>query len=664
MTLPIGSARVTVHADTDPFEREVEAGVRKGAEAADDDLREAGEDMGDAMADGMGGRLKSRIPGIARSVEREFGKRKIKADVDFDVDEGLIPDEIERAFSRVFKPGGPLDTLERGVGDAVSSGIGAGFNVSGRGPLLLLLLPFIGAIGALIAGAVQIVNGLIALLTIVPSLIGAIILQVGVLFLAFRGVGTAIAKAFSAKTPKEFEEALKDLSPPLQVFIRSLLPLRELFNDLSDLAQRNFFTAFGSILSNLAYVMRFNLALAVDKLSTSFGLLFREIALFFMSPSFQTFFQGLIDSTDKWLNALSPALYELLKGFSDLGTAVKPFFDWFGTGVAKSLADFGKWLQGLSKDPKFLAWLEKMKGTLEETGKLFDAMKEAVKEFFKAIDEAGGEELLANLTYLTEQITIFLKTDFGKDSIKALLGLLLTLAYVSVILIGGFLSFLGILLYIGLAIEAIVKGVWTFFTETIPNIVETFIDWVKSSGPRVYGAFSEAFQKAKDAVTDKLEDIRQLVVGIPDRIGGAITALKNFMFESGKALVKRLADGIVDSIPGPLRWALNLMGAEIRDHTPSSPAKIGPLSGEGDPLKSGQRIIQRLAAGIQMETPALAAATSQAAGNIFFGPGSVRVGFEGAVPTPEQAQTTGYAAGRGITNAIAARNTRLQIRTM
>jgi hypothetical protein len=42
----------------------------------------------------------------------------------------------------------------------------------------------------------------------------------------------------------------------------------------------------------------------------------------------------------------------------------------------------------------------------------------------------------------------------------------------------------------------------------------------------------------------------------------------------------------------------------------------------------------------------------------------VKVGFEGAVPTPEQAQTTGTAAGRGIVNALAMRNTKLQIRTM
>jgi len=664
VTLPAGRVWVEAHADTSAVPGELERGVRRGAEAADDDLRDAGRDMGDAMADGMGGRLKSRIPGIARSVEREFGKRKIKADVDFDVDEGLIPDEIERAFSRVFKPGGPLDTLERGVGDAVSSGIGAGFNVSGRGPLIVLLLPFIGAIGALIAAAVQAVNGLISLLYLIPSLIGAIALQAGVLFLAFRGVGEAIAKAFSAKTPKEFEKALEGLSPPLQKFIRSLLPLRELFNDLSDLAQRNFFTAFGTVLASFAKFMRFNLVLAVDKLSTAFGLLFSQLVAFFEYPRFQEFFKGLIDSTEKWIQALGPALLSLLEGFTELGIAVKPFLDWFGAGVAKGIADFGKWLSGLSADKEFLAWLEDMKETLKATWAFLGKTIEALKVFAQVVDEAGGKEMIDQLMFLIDQIIIFLKTDFGKDSIRALLGLLLSLTVVAVILIGGFLSWLAILKYIGDFLAFLVIGIGKFFTETIPNIVEGFIEWVRSSGPRVYGAFTAAFEMARQAVAERLETIRQLVIGIPDRLRDIIANIGTFMYNAGRTFVQRMAQGILDTIPGPLRFAMFAVGAEIGDSLPKSPAKIGPLSGEGDPLKGGQRIIQRLITGMQMETPALAAASSQATGNIIFGPGSVRVGFEGAVPTQEQAQMTGMAAGRGITNAIAARNTRLQIRTM
>ena len=344
MTLPIGSARVTVHADTDPFEREVEQGVRRGAEAADDDLEAAGREMGDALADGMGDSLDKRIPGIARDVERNIGKQKIKGDIDFDVDEGLIPDEIERAFARAARPGGPIDRLGDSVGQALAGGIGSAFNVSGRGPLIFLLLPLIGAIGTLIAGAIQIVNGLVAVLTVIPSLLGAIILQGGVLFLVFQGIGEAIGKAFAAKTPKEFEEAIKDLSPPVQEFIRSLLPLRELFNDLKDLAQRNFFTAFGTVLADFARVMRFNLVLAVDKLSTSFGNLFRSLIAFFGDPRFQLFFAGLIDSTEKWLAALGPTLIQLLKGFTELGIAVKPFFDWFGAGITRgSLSSVSSW---------------------------------------------------------------------------------------------------------------------------------------------------------------------------------------------------------------------------------------------------------------------------------------------------------------------------------
>ena len=100
----------------------------------------------------------------------------------------------------------------------------------------------------------------------------------------------------------------------------------------------------------------------------------------------------------------------------------------------------------------------------------------------------------------------------------------------------------------------------------------------------------------------------------------------------------------------------------IRNFTPLSPAKEGPLSGQGDPLLSGQRIVQRIAAGIRMEAPELRNAIDNATNNIVFGPGSIQVGFSGVVPTPQQAETTGAAAGRGIMSQLALRDTRLQVR--
>lgn len=660
MTTPEGEIRVDVEADASGLADDVERDVRR----QEHEFEAIGRDIGDSVADGMTDRIKSRIPGISERVSSEFSRRKIKADVDLDVDEGLIPDEIERAVGRALGPGGPIDRLNAGLGQAISSGIGAGFNVSGRGPLILLLLPLIGAIGALIGGAVQAVNGLIALLYTIPSLIGAIVLQVGVLFLVFQGLGKAIGEAFAAKTPKEFEKAIEHLAPPVQDFIRSLLPLRELFTDLKDLAQRNFFAAFGTILADFASFMRFNLVLAVDRLSTSFGNLFRSLVSFFGNPRFQEFFKGLIDSTDKWLQALSPALTQLLIGFTELGIAIKPFFDWFGTKVAQGIADFGKWLQGLSEDEEFLTWLEDMKDTLKTTAEFFGAVVSATKEFAKTLDAAGGRELIDQLIYLIREIEYFLEQDIGRRGLNALLGILLGLTYAFVILVGGFLSFLAIIHYgVDWLVNTAGPAIEEFFTEDIPAWFQDLIDFFTPSVDELRSTLTKPFTEAKNAIVTNFNEGIAFIKGIPDRIKEAFSSAKNWLIDAGKNIIQGLISGIREEL-GPLGFVLDLAAGIVGQRFPQSPAEVGPLSGKGDPLQSGRRIIQRLATGIQMETPSLATASSQAAGSIVFGPGSVQVGFEGAVPTPQQAMTTGVAAGQGIVSALSRRNTRLQIRTL
>jgi hypothetical protein len=79
---------------------------------------------------------------------------------------------------------------------------------------------------------------------------------------------------------------------------------------------------------------------------------------------------------------------------------------------------------------------------------------------------------------------------------------------------------------------------------------------------------------------------------------------------------------------------------------------------------AGQKTMERFAEGIRMEIPAIQAASNEATSNIIFGRDSIRVAFEGALPTEQQAQQTGAAVGAGINGQLAARNTRLAVRTL
>lgn len=78
-------------------------------------------------------------------------------------------------------------------------------------------------------------------------------------------------------------------------------------------------------------------------------------------------------------------------------------------------------------------------------------------------------------------------------------------------------------------------------------------------------------------------------------------------YASGYAIGSRLAAGIRAATAAEVIPAADAMAQAVRDRTPSSPAKKGPLSGSGDPLKTGAKIVQRLIDGIRSEEPQLAA---------------------------------------------------------
>ena len=79
---------------------------------------------------------------------------------------------------------------------------------------------------------------------------------------------------------------------------------------------------------------------------------------------------------------------------------------------------------------------------------------------------------------------------------------------------------------------------------------------------------------------------------------------------------------------------------------------------------AGQKTIQRFAEGMKLEIPELRSVSSDMVSNIVFGPGAIRVDFNGQLPTQEQAQQTGSAVGAGINRQLAARDTRLAVRTL
>ncbi|MGB0969729.1 MAG: phage tail protein [Mycobacterium sp.] len=83
----------------------------------------------------------------------------------------------------------------------------------------------------------------------------------------------------------------------------------------------------------------------------------------------------------------------------------------------------------------------------------------------------------------------------------------------------------------------------------------------------------------------------------PGRFIGALGDLGSLLVDSGRALVQ----GLIDGIRSKVSEAVGAMGSlmqSLRDLVPFSPAKVGPFSGKGWVLYSGQAIGEALAEGI------------------------------------------------------------------
>lgn len=129
-------------------------------------------------------------------------------------------------------------------------------------------------------------------------------------------------------------------------------------------------------------------------------------------------------------------------------------------------------------------------------------------------------------------------------------------------------------------------------------------------------------------VTDAIAKVKELGTKAKD-------AVKNFgtlLFDAGRNVVQGLIDGIKNKF-GALTTAASSMAGIIRNFLPFSPAKMGPLSGSGNPFHSGQVIAGDLASGMKSQLPTVRGAADQLAGSVAFGGTSSRAVAPADAPT-------------------------------
>lgn len=205
-------------------------------------------------------------------------------------------------------------------------------------------------------------------------------------------------------------------------------------------------------------------------------------------------------------------------------------------------------------------------------------------------------------------------------------------------------------------VTAVWDSVWLiikqiFAQKVIPWWEGTVKPWLINQVQNLMGTiFKNAVDKAVSWVK-----------GLPGRVISALAGLPgqllNLGLRSGASLINGLVSGLSSRL-GVLRDIAGVIAATIARTLPGSPAKEGPLSGQGYTKLRGERAVGDLAAGLMSGIPNLRMAAAQVAGSTF----STNLNFYGQQPTVNQAKTLGRAAASALDEQISLRDTTLTYR--
>jgi hypothetical protein len=653
-----GEVWVDVHADTSQVDNELERGLDEAVAKSEPDFKEAGKEIGDAVSDGIGESLKKGGKRHAKSIEDGLDGERVRVKVKYiyekdsagNIRKRLVEDLEEaasEAFTNLGRSGGPLSNIGRAIGDAV----GAGFGVSGRSPLIALLIPLIGLIIEAVVGLLSVLQGALALLGTIPALLVAVGLQVGILMVAFNGVGTAIQGAFNAKNAKELREAIKGLTPAAQGFVLALLPLKSVFAELQKVIQQEFFSGLGirplrEFVDSLERLLKSG---DFRELARGVGTFVRGLAGVFTSPAFADFVSEVIPRTLLWLERFGPAFAGWLEGLIAMAKTLLPFLTDVGNLLSGQFDLWGQKFEDLAKDALDAdkageeTWIDRAYESLQQFFGLLTVAGMFIGSFLDSLNKAGGADALKQLAEQLLTLMLFFDSDIGQQGLTMFIDLVILLSEAAIGLIILFFSILGVVRMIGLGIEGLWNDYVVPFFEWIGKKIGEFVDWL-SEPP------------------EAIEKIGSAFLNLKNRIAVIFANIGSFLFNAGKNLLQGFIDGIYAKIK-PLQDILGWVMAQAAAFFPGSPAKEGPFSGSGYSYYRGQALVEDFAAGMSSEQSALSQVSNNTMGAINFGPGSIRVDIQGAT-TPEQARVTGSAIGQGILGQLAARNTRLAVRTL
>lgn len=275
------------------------------------------------------------------------------------------------------------------LGNSLQKVLTAGNGRGGMAPLAFLLpliagilavvnpvVAGIGAIGGALFGLISNLGSLVGVLAVVPGSILAFVSSLGVLKLAFSGVGTALqdyqalqqtaitdTKAHSAALQK-YEDDLKKLSPAAQTFTKWLISMNGAWSSLKSSISQNFFSGFVNDLSGVGPVFQV-ITTVMNKAASAVGGVVDQFLKLMQTTGTQTGLAIFGDQNAKLISTIGSGLLSILDTIGKLTVAAGPFTQLVAEGLAHAADSLDRIVSQASSDGSLESWLTRVYSNLQ-----------------------------------------------------------------------------------------------------------------------------------------------------------------------------------------------------------------------------------------------------------------------------------------------------------
>lgn len=408
------------------FRRRVQADLRKMAQRAESEMPVTAETAAArAEVDRLLREIGAKAATIGTEVDREGLRaslaeamdelgRQVDATVDLDVDQAQA-DTVVAAAAREAgrRSSAPIKVdIDRGALTGM-------INRTARllGSLSTLAVPAalstLGPVLVAIAGAAAPAVGTVGLL---PGVLGLAATAMGTVKLATVGMGDAM-DAVASGDAKKLAEALKELSPEAQEFVKAVAGAKPEFDEFRKGIQDIFFTDMGAGVTTLADSLLPRLGDSLGETAGLFNRTAREALAFAATDEAITSLNDVIYSSNGALDNLLGAATPLAAAFMDIAAVGADFFPSLTSGADLAAQSFADMIQNARETGQLHQFFSDALDTLGQLGQVALNVGQIITAVFSAGADTGGG-LLESLETATARIRDMAQSVAGQEALS------------------------------------------------------------------------------------------------------------------------------------------------------------------------------------------------------------------------------------------------------